>query len=233
MPQTVAVRPGLALPIQSGKKLFVEFGSLGGQLQCTCVGLVDNTHIIIRPPVGHSASLVNLSENVSVVVKYLDGGRIFGFKSTIEHVLLRPYLLLFIAHPFSAEELDLRKDIRCPCFIPMNCGLPESGAEMYGFIVDINRFGCRFVATRFVGEIGEIAYDSPITLNFSMNSIEILGLGCRIRTICKDQKTGVFGVKFEDSDPQAELVIEDYVTNYKLVTDIQDASAKTGPSCAL
>ena len=104
-------------------------------MQCTCVGLVDNTHIIIRPPAGHSASLVNLSENVSVVVKYMDGARIFGFKSTIEHVILRPYLLIFIAPPFSAEELDLRKDIRCPCFLPMNCTLPGSTVEMYGFIV--------------------------------------------------------------------------------------------------
>jgi len=233
MSQTVSVRPGLALPIQSGKKLFVEFGSLGGQLQCTCIGLVDNTHIIIRPPTGHSASLVNLSENVSVVVKYMDGARIFGFKSTIEHVILRPYLLIFIAHPFSAEELDLRKDIRCPCFLPMNCTLPGSTAEMYGFIVDINRFGCRFVITRTIGEVGELPYDTPIVLNFSMSNIEITGLHCLLRTICKNEKTGIFGVKFNDSDPQAELVIEDFVKNYKMVTEIQDEHAKAGPNCSL
>jgi len=230
MPQTVAVKPGLDIPIHSGKKLFVEFGSLGGQMPCTCVGVVNNTHIIIRPPAGMTVPMVNVSENVSVVVKYLDGGTIYGFRSTIEHVVLRPYLLLFVAHPYSAEELELRRDIRCPCFVAMNCRIERNDAEIYGFIVDINRYGCRLVATRFVGDAAGLAEDEPIRLTFVMSSIEIVGLRCILRTVCKDATGGVFGVKFADSHPHAEMVIEDYVANYKAVMQIQDAHLKTRPA---
>lgn len=228
MPQTVSIKPGLAVPIHSGKKLFVEFGSLGGQFQCTCVGAVENQHIIIRPPAGVTLPMVNMSENVSLVVKFLDGGTIYGFRSIIEHVIQRPYLLLFISHPFHAEELELRRDIRCPCFIPMNCVVEKSGAEMYGFITDLNRHGCRFVATRLVGEVGGLAPGEDVLLNCTMSSIELTGLRCTLRTVCANGKSGVFGATFAAPDPQAELVIDDYATNYKLVLELQDAHLKAG-----
>jgi len=135
------VLPGAAL----GHPMQLSFEGIG-TFKSQLIGMEYGSCLIVKlPPV--TDIVTKLYQKNHIVVRYLHGGNVYGFRSTLIGIIKEPLRLFILAYPDVIDSLNVRKNERYSCLISASVRTSATDPiewELYGFITDISAGGCKF-----------------------------------------------------------------------------------------
>jgi c-di-GMP-binding flagellar brake protein YcgR len=127
------------LTLEMGGRVALGTGKPGEKLQGTLVGVSDNEFLILRLPV--MAGLANrYRSGDEVVVRCLSGGCVFGFRTSMLAITMKPAPLMYLEYPYTVEKLDLREHKRVSCALPGRAHTRHGVFPM--LVLDLSLGGC-------------------------------------------------------------------------------------------
>lgn len=196
------------LLIVPGNELSVELAET--KFRTILVGMETDKYLIIRTPM--NPDLGNLfAKGDSLIIRYIYLGNVYGFRSTILDVFLKPFPILFLVYPKTIENLNLRKGARIHCSIPGSAYLHDE--KLDGVIMDISTGGVRFVVKLDGEQNGNsIEVGEQLLLEFPLYGLDgVRKCQGTVRSLSKDGKKLDLGLQFQDLDPAVAEKIEAYV----------------------
>lgn len=106
------------------------------------VGMAADRYLIAEVP-AIPGLWVKLHQTNNIIVRYLRGGKAYGFYSTLIAAMNEPVRLAFLAYPEKIETVNLRKFQRVPCLIP--AAVSMNGVSHQGAFTDMSEGGCSFL----------------------------------------------------------------------------------------
>jgi hypothetical protein len=187
--------PGLIL----GTTLQLQIQGLGVTLS-TLTGMEEGQYILIKtPPFAELAT--KLHEKNHIIVRYVNGGEVFGFRTTLIAIIREPVRFSILSYPMNVESINLRKHERVNCMVPAGIKLVEGG-HYEGIVVDMSIGGCSFeFNTPERGEfpLMKIDEEAALAINIPGNS-ESAVFNISLRSIKMDNKAMRIGIQFLKSD---------------------------------
>ena len=207
---------GKRLCLEIGASMKIEISSVNGFLKGEFIGMAAGKYLIIETP-----NIFNIRSKIyegnQAIVRYLSGGTVYGFQSTIKSAYYRDvFRLLFLSYPMVVEEHNVRKHKRVECYIPASITVQEK--TLAGIISDISEMGCSIEIKT------ESAVEVPVGVNVII-SCYLLGMAEKqalkgiVRNTTKDRKKVKLGVEYEDLDAKLVSAISSYVS---MVADFID-----------
>ena len=129
----------LSIPI--GAEIVIHSAERGSRFKTTFIGLINKEHVLLR--LTNKIRQAGISPNEKLTVRYISGSLVYGFGSTVTAIITKPSPILFIEHPEFHETLNLRKDDRVHCFLPITIFIDSN--EGKGKLVNISNSGCRII----------------------------------------------------------------------------------------
>lgn len=129
------------MDIEIGSRVIVEFT---GKERMTChfLGLERDEFIILKVPMVPGIR-ERMGEGAFLQFRYLRKGQIVSFGGEILRYQATPASIVFVRYPTDFSVYNLRSQGRIECRFPTELAL--AGTSYPGFIVDINRQGCKFM----------------------------------------------------------------------------------------
>jgi c-di-GMP-binding flagellar brake protein YcgR len=90
---------------------------------------------------------LKLYQKNHIVVRYFQGGNVYGFRTTLIGLIKEPVRLFILAYPEIVDSLNVRKNERYSCLISAcvrALSTDQEELELQGFICDISIGGCKF-----------------------------------------------------------------------------------------
>ncbi|MEE8585531.1 MAG: flagellar brake protein [Acidobacteriota bacterium] len=202
------------VPIPLGTRVVVDVEGIGERLESRLVGSDGQSFLLITTPESDSSGQIRDQYYLGRVVvgRFLDSGRVHGFRSHVRQALSRPSRLLFLSYPTSMEKVDLRGSQR---FAALCSALLREGSEEHpGVLLDISRGGCCFRAR--IPENSALHQEEdrpPVTLHLSLpGAQQPLSLQGQARD-CKEtgNQTVELGICFAKMSPQDSQQLEKYI----------------------
>lgn len=193
-----------------GQQVSLKFGKDDKQLFCLCQGVSAGQFILTQIPVDPDIE-PKLTPGNSVVVRFVESGKVCGFKTRIRQAVTKPFRLLFFDYPESLELLNLRAFKRVPLFV--NATLRVNDTHFEGSIRNLSAGGCFFVAEYWKSApLADLTMSSPLTIFFTLlNNDTEVSLHCRPVKVDADKKEIRLGIAFEDNPPETMRKIVDFV----------------------
>ncbi|MDH5751004.1 MAG: flagellar brake protein [Deltaproteobacteria bacterium] len=136
--------------------------SLDDRRMVTLLGKVNNSLLLV------GEGCLDLEVKQKIIVRTVQGGKAWGFESSINAVVKDPIGMVFLDLPPNFESISLRKNDRINVHIPTeirtraSTGVSEDVMLLKGTIINISGGGCRlFTKTR-------IANNSTVSLVFTL-----------------------------------------------------------------
>ena len=208
------VKTAHELPIPLGTRVVVDVEGIGERLESRLVGSDGQNFLLIITPKSDSSEKLRDQYYLgrAVVGRFLDSGRVHGFRSHVRQALSRPNRLLFLSYPTSIEKVDLRSNQR---FAALCSALLQEGSEKHpGVLLDISRGGCCFRAR--IPEDSALHQEEdrpPVTLHLSLPGAQRpLSLQGQARD-CKETGNQMveLGICFAKMSPQDSQELEKYI----------------------
>ena len=125
-----------------GTTMLATFSRTSQPFKAIYVGMEPGSYLILRFPPGTGIH-DHLFEGNALVVKYVHGGKVYGFRTEVMAYLYKKRIILVVlAYPEIVETVALRKEQRIDFLVPAR--LTVAGEGLDGFIVDLSPSGCRF-----------------------------------------------------------------------------------------
>lgn len=206
MQEILNVGKSFILPV--GSTLLIELDGITVTLNSLSIGFHRDNYIIIKHPYKENLGPIThkLFKGNKIKVRYLNGGNIFAFQSTIIGTTNDPFRLVFIEYPATIIRHSLRKDRRVECYIPaelFNGNYKDEGIvpdiDYSGVISDISLSGCSFnmIITPSSQSKPYVRINGSITLHIHLpgieNEIELFG---EIKRMQRDSKKMNIGIQF-------------------------------------
>jgi hypothetical protein len=201
------------LPI--GHEMLVQFEGEKARFKSSYYGQKPEEFLIVQMP-GIPGIREKLLNGNGLVVRYLVGGRVYGFKSHPVGNVVRPCPLIFLTYPQSIESLNLRQSERVNTFLDATGTIDD--VSMDGVILDLSVGGCMLMVHRTTGiswpslEPGQI-----VRLEFALGKdeppVSVLSQTISAR---KDLDRIRLGIKFlldPDKDGSTIKRLETYIEN--------------------
>jgi len=192
--------------VEVGTTLSVEIPGVPTRFSSKLVGLDADQFLIIKLPAtpGIRQTLV---PGLDIVIRFVSNGSIIGFKSSIIQIHFEPLRIGFLAFPFYAERISLRKQKRVQCFFETRATIRES--EFEGAILDINTKGCRFSVDDSRGGSKQLAtIEKGNTAVLSVPQLGSDPIGGKIANIWYDSGLYSFGIEFTKISPELQEKID-------------------------
>jgi len=153
------------------------------------------------------------------IVRFVESGRVFGFKTETIRGQFSPVPLLFVTFPREIEELCLRRSPRVAVTLNSRLRLAMgTGAAIDGIVRDLSLSGCRVELTSpqlapLQGAAIALDLDLPNVGTLSGLQGVIRNVSCKGSRAATEESTLVLGVEFEfqHTDPGAPAAVEHYV----------------------
>lgn len=203
-------RTGLTLDVPAGTRMLLTLPGVFDNIPTDLVGIVQGEYLILRMPLV-SGIRARLAQGAPVTMRYLLGGVIFGFSTSVITFISRPGFLVFLAFPDMVEQLELRQHRRVNCLFPVALHLPE--AILRGIMLDLSLGGCR-VALEPGGELtaDDIAGKDLVVLHLpTLQDAENIVLSCRVKTAHTSGNRIHAGLQFLDMEPVARDALFAYI----------------------
>ena len=202
--------------MEVGFTLKIQFKDADTRLTSELVGKSDGKYLIIKmPPIhvmGDTYELIYKGNEV--IIRYLQNGTIFGFKSRIKDFILSPEKLIFLEYPKKIENHELRTNKRIDCFLPANIGTKDCLGIIRGSIIDISKEGCSFSveALKTQAKINLLDINSTIVVNFQIPGVENeLTTEAIVKNIKKDKDKINVGFWFINMDNEVQAKFFDFL----------------------
>lgn len=191
-------KKGEEVPLSIGQDLLLQFPYSPEKFKSKFVGRYENDFLIVQLPLSPGIRDRILDGN-SLVVRYVEGGAVYGFVATILGHALKPRATLFLTVPIEVDTVSLRECDRVETFIPAECVVDEKSGRCR--ILDLSCGGCRVVVE--AGEEGEepptAGPEKPVTLVFSLHGKDdITAVTGKVVKVFKDKGHTSLAVKFDD-----------------------------------
>lgn len=190
------------------------------RLTARVIGFVDGRVLLITMPESRTGRM-RLVEGEEVVVRAFCGSTAFGFKSTVQRLLLTPIEYVHLSFPGNIQGVTIRKSPRVRIQVQVKVQVPGR-PEAAGSITNISATGALVDTPRPLGEPGD-----RIQVAFHLRLFDLdLGIdtGAVIRSVASDPNpapgaTGAHhhGIEFEDLKPNDRLAL--YSLIYQQITD--------------
>ncbi|WP_167590399.1 flagellar brake protein [Oceanidesulfovibrio indonesiensis] len=200
---------GSHLVLEVGLDVLVEIQGAGKRFKASLVGGEPGRYIIIKPPATRSAAESLLRESLLTLRFLMSRGRICGFQSEVQQVLLKPHRLIFVSYPAYFEILRLRKHDRVHCYQPVTFYVEAH--EYRGHILNISTGGCLVTMDPLTGE-PPLAEGGEAFLNFrKFDSNETGYVQGRIRNVTQRADQTSMAIEFDELTEDVRASIESYV----------------------
>ncbi len=199
--------------MQTGTTLEIQIEKTAPRLTSELFAVEKDKFLIVK--MSPYQSLQNATRLVrkgtKLVVRYMYEGTVFGFNSTILHVMVSPAKLIFIKYPEEIESCELRAHKRITCYLPANVRIADKAIE--GTIIDISREGCQFTAknpkvkSSLILQVG-----NEISVSFQFPGVEkkLIAAGEQ-KNIKKDRDSVDIGVKFSKINNEVQEKLYDFL----------------------
>ena len=200
---------GIVFNAEIGGVLKVQLDEKAPRMPSKLVGMVPDQYVIITGPVDNHGAGV-LKEGATVTISTSNMGKRFTFESTVLRALEKPYKLCILSYPEEIGRLDLRKQKRIECFIPVILSCHEAEAD--GVIVDISTGGVKVTIDDPPADPADFCAKLGDHLVIELPSIEMkdaLRFQCEVRSTASDIDELTLGLQFVDMEDMEK--IERYV----------------------
>ncbi|NNM82600.1 MAG: flagellar brake protein [Burkholderiales bacterium] len=172
------------------------------------IGYCEGVSLLVMPPHGFAMKLV---EGENIVVRFFSGEHVFGFTSTLDHIVRIPFEYLHLSFPEKVQGVRIRKFPR----IQTRLDATVSSAALDGHplsctISDISISGASLLAEADLGKEGENVIVSA--------KLEVLGnpheleLNEAIRSCSgKGEEERHYGIEFQKMDAGHKLVLSSFI----------------------
>ena len=192
--------------MEIGTTLKVQIEGTKSRMTSELIGVETGEYLVIKMPsvqfMGSLSSL--LYRGNSIIIRYMQKGTIFGFKSHISHVITNPAKLIFIEYPKRIESHDLRGHKRLDCYLPANVRIMNS--TIAGTITDVSKEGCHFIIEKAKVENSLILQiGNEIGVSFQLPGVaEKLTVAGKQKNIKKDRDSVNIGIEFNSMDIETQ-----------------------------
>jgi c-di-GMP-binding flagellar brake protein YcgR len=167
--------------------------------------------------VPHEVPLENirskLSPGIQIVVRYLNKGRLIGFRAKLIEAIFTPQRLMFLEYPKTFEHHDIRsiKRVNCTLAVTMTIGNYESKGTM----LDISRKGCRcLTSTTKEIKLLSIKKEEQISFRCQFPGVQddqvVTG---NIKNIKMDKQETAIGIQFQKMGADVKGIIDRYISS--------------------
>ncbi len=201
-----------SISLKSGGGIKIEVPHIQTPLKSTIVGMFKDQFFIITTPPSFSLMEKMISSEQRIIIKYIQEGRLWMFKSRLLKAIDSPARLLFLEYPEVVHYHELRKTKRTSIFVPCTFHQRDE-PELYGALIDLSTSGglCQIKAR---------AETNPLIIDVN-NQIQLRCLlpGTKeeqiidgvVRNLEKDSSTTRIGVEFENLQPHLIETIGKYL----------------------
>lgn len=207
---------GNRLSIELGSALNLQFPNEESRHMFSLIGM-DIDEILIVKPKAFPQVLHLIEEGVSVVVRYLSNGKVFGFRSRILGKVVKPLPMVFLSYPDRLETINLRQKERIYCYLPAQ--LLTAQATLPGMVVDLSEGGCRWVSKNpLLPKEIHLTINETIHIAFPLpGKCGVIHLQAMIRVVNQEPGLIQVGMAFQNMNAQAAEDIARYVAEAKSV----------------
>lgn len=199
------------IQIAMGASVRMEFEGVDRSQSATFIGMEEGQYLILRLPSGTGLT-DHLYEGKVVVVKFVNQGKVYGFKSTVMACLYKKGLIaVFIQYPMAVETFQLRASDRVECFVPSRVRV--RGRDMSGFVLDVSPQGCRFgSAVADNSGVVEPAINDSVVLFLALLGVKgSQEISCVVKSFNKSNQIRFLGLMFQDISETVHSSLEKYV----------------------
>jgi hypothetical protein len=126
--------------------------------------------------------------------------------------ILTPIKLLYIEHPRTIENFDLRSQERVDCYLPASITIGDE--ERQGAILDISERGCCYLIKPRNGEgLLSLQIGEHITLRCQFPGIEgEQRISGKVRNFSMDMQETALRIEFHEIAPELQHTIAHYIS---------------------
>jgi len=201
-----------SITLKNGEELKIEVPHIQKPLESRMVGMFKDQFLIATTPSSFSLMEKMISSEHRIIVKYIQEGKIWMFKSRLLKTIDFPARLLFLEYPEVIHYHELRKNKRTAIFVPCTFH-QQAKPELYGALIDLSTSGglCR-IKNRPNTNLPNIDINSRIQLRCLLpGTKEEQKIDATVRNLKKDSSTTRIGVEFENLQPHLIEIISKYL----------------------
>lgn len=206
---------GRRIAIDFGTELQLEIDGVAGRVRSELVGMEHGKYLIVKTPtVAHLGGIGGkLYAGNRVVVRYVYGGSVYGFETSVIDAIATPVRVVFLTCPKVVNERNIRSNRRIETLLPARIALGDQTAE--GTVTDISTSGCHFRIKAHKGAApfavkNMIDKDVELSVQLPGVSGELSLLG-KLKNERKEEGTVELGIAFGDLDEQTQSRIASYI----------------------
>lgn len=210
---------GKKLPLELGSTMRLRFPGVEASTESTMVGLLQDKFFIVTNPQPHTDLDQLVGSPQRILIKYVENGKAFMFKSQLLQCVHSPSPLLIFEYPGVMHFHDLRKAKRTSIYIPSTFQ-QEDSKELYGALIDLSTTGSLYqLKHREKSTSPIIEINTSVLLCCLLPGIkEEQRIHGRVRNIkISDTETRV-GVEFENLQPHIADIIGKYLYDLESVS---------------
>lgn len=201
-----------SISLKNGEEVKIEVPHIQTPLKSTMIGVFENQFFIITTPPSFSLMEKMISSEHRVIIKYIQEGRLWMFKSRLLKTIDSPARLLFLEYPTVIHYHELRKTKRTTIFVPCTFHQQDK-PEHYGALIDLSTSGglCR-IKNRRETNPPSIDVNNRIQLRCLLpGTKEEQKIDGIVRNLEKDSFSTKIGVEFENLQPHLIETIGRYL----------------------
>jgi len=201
-----------SISLENGGEVKIEVPHIQTPLKSTMIGVFENQFFIITTPPSFSLMEKMISSERRVIIKYIQEGRLWMFKSQLLKTIDSPARLLFLEYPAVIHYHELRKTKRTTIFVPCTFRQQDE-PELYGALIDLSTRGglCRIKNKRETNP-PNVDVNNRIQLRCLLpGTKEEQKIDGIIRNLEKDRSSTRIGVEFENLQPHLIETIGKYL----------------------
>jgi len=161
-------------------------------------------YFALETPVANK-QLVVVPANTFFIVRFLSGGMVFGFETTLKKAYTKPIALWIAEYPDTVQSVNLRKSKRVSVFLPAT--LKSESGSCEGAMIDLSAGGGLFSCKKFTLKAGEPGH--LFTALPSGDRVE--NLAVQLRNVkMLEEGAALVGLSFESSDDPPNQAINGY-----------------------
>ena len=202
--------------IKIGTRLQVSLEGRDRKMESELVGLKKYHYFIVKLP-----------ENIlyvgnKVVVRYMQGSKIYAFRSKVLANIFDPDILVFLHYPSTIEQQELRRSPRYPCSLPATA---EIGYHVVQAVIsDLSTLGAMLIVDKETSGLHEsrLKTNTKITCSFyfpgSEQQYTFTGL---LKNVMSRKHCLRVGLEFNEIGPEPRLLLTDYLDSisFSLISD--------------
>jgi len=200
------------ISLTNGKKVKIKIPHIQTPLESTSVGILQDQFLILTTPPSFSLMEKMISSEHRIIVKYIEEGRMWMFKSRLLRAIDSPTRLLFLEYPEVIHYHELRKTKRTAIFVPCTFH-QQNKPELYGALIDLSTGGglCQ-IKNRAETKLPNIDMNSRIRLRYLLpGTKEEQKINGNVRNLEKDNSAIRIGIEFEHLQPHLVETISKYL----------------------